>query len=887
LLLGVAIVALRPSWRRLVLVVIVAAVGVGLNLLAAGLPVVDTLAVAAVLAALVAGTMGARRRVLLLVAVAAGALAVFRAACYTVPTAWSADAALGYVLGRLGGLVGGQPPSLGGSLGGLDLVLLMGVFYVGWLRATPAPRRGRAVSAAAAILIVQAVYLIALAHATPLAAALPTLTLPESLDPGQYRPTDWNVLAELRGCIPWNMPLLAALLQAVVATAMLRWTRLEVSSSGSAMPTLRLGQGSLAGAAPSEAGQSGGAGPQPKTATGQDNEDATKPRRRGWLLVAAVLVAVATGFLAAWPPGRGDLSGKTVVAYRDAYGDWDVPTHETLEPERSGVYGLLASLVADLGGQWLVSDALSKEDLDRADVVLVIQPPDRWPEDRRKRLEEFVREGGSVLVVAGPMVEEEAGIGADGQATAANKAEQPPADQALRPVNELVRFAGMAFRCDVARSSGGTWNDAIAGSTHPAVFGLSQRTLGLSLQGSSTIEANWPSRAILIGRWGWSEPGSTAPRPDAVPDTAGQWGDLVLAAERPVGRGTVVTLGSYWCLTNLGMADGHELTGRLLGYLARRPANPQAMWRQVLALLGYLGLFVLIVWRASAVRVATVCLTLAAVLVTATCYARTAGPVPAQPQGNSTARPIAYVDASHLELGNDRPWANDSMDGFLLTLARNGYLPLKLHRWDPERLKQASLLVVMGPARPFSAGELREIREFAEQGGHVICMVGATEASAARTLLDEFEFEPRRSPSPTGATMAEAEPMGQFPEEFGRFATPYGEDRSPGRVWFFQGWPIDCKDNHAWKLVWGYGQQPIVIYRSLDKGSITLIGDSRFALNFNHGYYDGRIIESASDNAHFWRWILSWIKGQREWIPPDRAREARQRAWHGGREVWR
>ena len=45
--------------------------------------------VAAVLAVLVFGTSGRRRRVLLITAAAATALAVFRVACFTVPTVWA------------------------------------------------------------------------------------------------------------------------------------------------------------------------------------------------------------------------------------------------------------------------------------------------------------------------------------------------------------------------------------------------------------------------------------------------------------------------------------------------------------------------------------------------------------------------------------------------------------------------------------------------------------------------------------------------------------------------------------------------------------------------------------------------------------------------------
>lgn len=877
LLLIAAVVALRLSWRRWIVVLVVAAVGAAFSLLGDGLPTVDGLVTAAILASLVFGAGGRERQVLMIVAAAAGSLAVFRAACHTVPTAWSIDNAIGHALGWLGGLAGGDSPSVGGSLGGVDLLFLMAVFYIGWLRSTPPPRTGRAVAAAVAIFIVQAIYLVGLSHATQLAAALPEPPMPASLDPGDYRPTGWNVLAELRGWIPWAMPLAAAVLQTIIAAAMLRWSPLEAPPTESVEP--RSGATGVSPAPASGELSSGSTEPHPSPT---DENVAARRLARG-LFAAAVAAAVLAGFMAAWPPGRGDLSGKTVVAYGGGNVDWTPPAHGVLEPDRARTYGLLPSLVANLGGQWIVSDALADEDLKRADVLMIIYPFKPWPKDQRRRIEDYVRAGGSLLVVTGPTIAQE---------IHSNPADEP-GDAALlagniRPINELLDFAGLAFRDDTALPSTESWIGALSGSTHPAVLGTSLRTLGQTLQWGCTIDAGWPSRPILIGRWGLSEPGNTGLGGNALPDAAGQWGDVTLAAERLVGRGAVVAVADDWHLTNLGMADGYGFTGRLLAYLANRPSNPQSMWRQVLALLGYLGAFALIVWRPSPVRATAVCLTLAAVLVGATCQARANGPVPAAPTQNSPTvlgRPIAYVDASHFEVGSDRPWANDGMDGFLLTLARNGYLPLKLDRWNPEQLKNASLLVVMGPAQPFSPGEIRQIREFVEKGGHAILMVGATEAAAARGLLGEFEFELQPSPSPTGSNQAEAEPMGQFPEAFGQFNTIFGDDKTPGSVWFFQAWPIDCKDIHSWKLVWGFNQQPVVIHRVLDKGSVVLIGDSRFALNFNHGYFDNRIVASAPDNAHFWRWLLSWIKGRREWIPPDATRRASPETSRVGKEV--
>ncbi|HLA84382.1 MAG TPA: DUF4350 domain-containing protein [Thermoguttaceae bacterium] len=925
LLLGAAVAALRPSWRRLLLVAIVAAAGLAASRLTEGMEVVDALGVAAVLGTLTAGSTGVRRRALLIVATAAGTLALFRAACFAVPTVWWGETALGRAMGWVAGLLSGQSPWIGGSLGGLDLLVVMGVFYVGWLRATPPPRRPRALYALVAILAVQAVYLAALSHATELAAALPAPTVPESLDDLDYRPTDWSPGAELRAGLPWNLPLAAALAQAIVAGVMLRWTRLRAEdqtsepplrsgpvapreqgkgseTSEANLPQLRLGQGSLSRPPEEKADRQNQNRAEPSSTESPDDEARSGRRRSGLLLGAAVLVAGVTATLGVWSPDGRDLSGKTIVGYDGDFDRWKTPVHDALGQgqDASNHYGLLPSLAADLGGQWAVSRELTDEDLKKADVLVVIQPTEAWPKERIERLEQYVRGGGSLLVAAGPTVQSEIRHAAGGGAST-REPDDATADEDMRPVNGLLRPMGLAFRDEAAVAPAEAWQGALSVSTHPAVFGVSRRTLGACLGDGCPIDAGWLTRPILVGRWAWGEPaGETLWNGRAAVDAGEAWGDLVLAAERPWGQGTVVALGSYWCLTNLGIADGHELASRLLRYLANRSTSPQAMWRQVLGVLGYLTLFVLIVRRPDPTRLVVIAMIMGIVFTTAMCQAQTNGPAPARPSSASgVARPIVYVDASHLEVGSNRSWANDGVDGFLLTLARNGYLPLKMHRWDPERLKQAALLVVMGPAKSFSSSEIEQMQKFVEGGGCLVCMVGATESAASRTMLDAFQLDVGISPSSTGSKVAEAEPMGEFPDRFGRFATYYlnAKDYGAGdyilRAWFFHAWPVRCtSDKGDWQpLVNGYQNVPLVIHRwfgqGSGKGNVVLIGDSHFVLNFGHGYYDGSVTASTQDNEDFWRWLISRVTTPREWIPPDRSRKSPQGTMHGRGEVMR
>jgi hypothetical protein len=53
------------------------------------------------------------------------------------------------------------------------------------------------------------------------------------------------------------------------------------------------------------------------------------------------------------------------------------------------------------------------------------------------------------------------------------------------------------------------------------------------------------------------------------------------------------------------------------------------------------------------------------------------------------------------------------------------------------------------------------------------------------------------------------------------------------------------------------------------KGIVAVIGDSKFALNMNLEQVDGQPLFGQHRNPVFWRWFLTMLTGQSEWIPPD------------------
>ena len=87
----------------------------------------------------------------------------------------------------------------------------------------------------------------------------------------------------------------------------------------------------------------------------------------------------------------------------------------------------------------------------------------------------------------------------------------------------------------------------------------------------------WPAGPLLIGRWAWGEPGAGVPHAAAY--RPGQrLGDLVLAAQRQLGKGRVVVLGDAACLSDRRLPSSYPFIARLLASLAANSDGPLALW---------------------------------------------------------------------------------------------------------------------------------------------------------------------------------------------------------------------------------------------------------------------------------------------------------------------
>lgn len=878
--------AYAATWRGRAIVL--AALVVAAAMAASAQRPVGVLGAAVLLAGLAAAAADANRRALLSAALAVFVLGVVRQAVTAIPTLWLAADRLGLALGALGGAVAGKPLWVGATFAGVDFLVVTGVLCAAWI-ASPGPGRlGRSLCGVGGIVVGHLLYLAVVACAPDIQALL-------SEAPAEGA---WSWLGDLKAAVPWSLPAVGAVVHLILAAVVLRRMRV-----------------------PARARADAGARPGPAGLVGMILAVVARRWKRLALWAGAALLAAALPVVTVLTTRALSLQGKRIVIFERFYGNWERPRHGDYGRLSVGMYGMLPAHLECVGADWLISPDLAPADLEGADVLVLIYPEfnDRnepmkqvpWQPGQLERIEQFVRKGGSLLVM--------------GEHTTRDDSGDNRFNEALRPTNIRVRF-------DSAMFAVGGWLHSYEPLAHPATVGVGDDRNQFGAVTGASVEVRWPARPIVVGRWGWNDPGDVSRQPAMMGnhryDAGEKLGDLVLAAEQPLGDGTVVAFGDTSGLTNNLMIDCHLFVHRLLGYLAAGPGGPQAMWRQVIGLLCAAALVALVAWRRSvAVLVpASLCLAASLTLCVAAAHRAGSGMLPdgkglrladiprhraasralrgaatpllaagqavagaasAGEQGHmlpdvterlllQAAEPIrrdtalrdppgvgrrnmlAYIDATHMPAYSEESLRPDGLMGLTLTLMRNGYLTLGLHEFTAERLSRAGLLILIAPRREFSPGERKIVQKFVSDGGVLICTVGYEDRGPSEALLADFGLYVGPKAVRDGK-IPEPQPLGWFKSPFHDPQLRIGTMPFYNSVRFDAAWEVsranpDPQDRDV--LAYGRGNVPVIVRRRVGHGKVVLVGDTGFAMNKNLERIDGLPMEGIRllGGMHVWNY---------------------------------
>jgi hypothetical protein len=820
LLLGVSVIITWPSSSKQGRDWLVLVAGIAISFILAVFPleVANILSVVIILSMLAHLRGGLDGRAFFLTALAALCFAVCHFLFQSYPSFWTIENQLGQALGWLASKITNQNLSTGATFGGVDFLLLMIFLYGLWLYNSASPRMQHALFAGLAIIASQFVYLIALAYFEKILAALPDPIYPVEDDYMRMGATVWQ--NSLRSMIPWNLPIIAMILQSLVAATMFRMT------SWRADPVFMPQDIPLVGNKPNN--------------TPINNRKSAEPNIF-YKIAPAITAMLLAGLTTLWTI-KPDLNGKTILAYQTAEVPWTTPKHG--ESGENG-YGLLADYVQILGGKFVLSQKLSSEELAAADVVLLLKPDTKFSKDEKSRLNEFVARGGSLLVSS------------DRNATADSR----------KKLEEVLAPAGIQFTADIATCKTEGWEQTLEVLNHPVTLGTNDLRNDFGLETCSTLHVKSPAYPLLIGKWGQNESGHAA---------SDRLGDLILLAESDQSNGgKIIVLGDMGCLSNDMLPDSYEFMGRLLGYLAQKtPAIP--LWRTagVFFFAALLLVFIVTMRKASQATIAAVVFAAAIIFCE---YGSLDYQRIAPSEAGKSPRRLALIDASHLEAYSDKlwhhlptvkefsgsDWPDRGVGNFARTLERNGFLPLRLRELTPARLERASLLISIAPGRRYSMDEMSAIRKFVESGGTLLCIAGAEESRAINALLDKFDLKVPHSPVLPNETVREPAPNGALAPKYAKT-----NDNDLDTVELFAAWQIESlaigsQGEEIYPYVSRFeknGEKMLIVSRRIGNGCIALIADTYFATNLN----PDPALNAEEENERFWQWFLLQIAGSAE-----------------------
>jgi hypothetical protein len=804
--LGIAILAHRPCpWEknssRLIIFITIC---IAIYMITSPSMVINIMAVSLVLAGYAMITSGQAKKISGILSASVLIFAIYRITYISIPFIWLISDKISYLLGKITGSITNKSLSSGSSFSGIDFIVLMSVFWILCLRATAKPWKTRVLYGFLGILGGQIIYLIILSYTPKL---LETIVVPTTQANTVTGEVTWSWASLIHKAIPWNLPILACVIQILIAAAMFRWIQwLDETAQEKPKKTLFFS------------------------------------RNKYIVWITGPILAILLPFILTLYPNQLILHGKKIVFYEKGFLNWLKPEHGQYGRLSSGMYGMLPIFIESMGGSSLISKDLSEEDIRDADVLVLLFPDDPWTDNQLERIWNFVKKGGSLLVL--------------GEHTTRDSNESNRFNEVLEPTNIRVEF-------DCATFEVGGWLQSYEPIIHPATAGVPDERNQFGVVIGASLNINWPAQPLLIGRWGWSDIGdmgsNRAMMGDDIYNSGEQLGDLILAAEQSFGKGRIIAFGDTSGFTNGINVSSYVFTSRLFGYLAEHGNPAYPLWRQLFGIIFSILLILFVLRINNPGNTIPIILCLAVMLVISNAITQRAGTI--LPDGRyKTPNNLAIVDSSHLETYSGESWRPDGIGGLMLTLMRNNYFALSLSEFSAEQLDRADLFISIAPSRSFSRKEKNAIKDFVMNGGNLIITAGMDEAGPCNPLLSQFGF----SIGSSGNDTLEPTPLGYF-------KSPYlsSADNQQAFVRFYAAWPVYCNDTQARVIAYGRNNVPVIIMKKFGKGKVTVIGDTCFAMNKNLEWEGGESFEGMRENADFWRWFITVLRNQEgSWIPP-------------------
>lgn len=536
---------------------------------------------------------------------------------------------------------------------------------------------------------------------------------------------------------------------------------------------------------------------------GMNIPEAVESQSRSWfVLLAQVLIVLSVGahYMAATGWDRESKGSRVIIFGKEPSASYETPSYDRLGVGASGMYGLLPKYLRAASFEITIVEQIEKlnEMLDQAQLLVIISPTEIFPPELHQRIWKFVETGRSLLVMG----------------------DHTDIFGIMRPLNNLLAPVNVSFNFDSAYPARKAWRYSYECFPHPVTQSLDQVNDVLQYGIGASLSVPAPAYPVIVGKYAFSDKGNYAnagPRAflgDYTYQRDEQLGDVVLVAGAKYGQGKVLIFGDTSSFQNVSLPYSFPFIADAFTWLSAR----EVLSYPALSYLSFvfIALATMVLVLGGQVR-QPVAMTTMALTLTVGLFASTE-------ISSSTKLPdkipdrshhVAYVDASHIGYFKLEHWENESIDGLLVNLSRNGYLPVVMREFSEDWLKASEIYVSISPMRPYSGEEIKALEKFVAEGGIALLAVGYEESAASRRLLARLGF--RIGSVPLGAA-----PITDFIPTAEAFQKIMQEPH------FMEAWPVEITDGAAHEVLYSYKGFPIVVSKDQGRGKIVVIGDTQF-----------------------------------------------------------
>ena len=233
------------------------------------------------------------------------------------------------------------------------------------------------------------------------------------------------------------------------------------------------------------------------------------------LFVLAIPVALLLPMVVTYCTPAPTLEGKKIVVSDRLYGNFLRPELNNDYGHLSiGMYGDIQPFIQSMGGRAVISSTLSDDDLKDADALVLIYPNKPFVDERVSkaltlcdrylgwsasqlfeeieidRIWKYVDNGGTLLVMGEHTIYDET---------------LPRSTRSY--LNEILAPSAIRVNFDSATFEIGGWLQSYQALSHPMTEGIEDSRNQFGVVIGASLDVKFPARPVLVGRWGWADPG--------------------------------------------------------------------------------------------------------------------------------------------------------------------------------------------------------------------------------------------------------------------------------------------------------------------------------------------------------------------------------------------